>query len=65
VTHGVEIVSVDASNVADLGFFCRKSKMKTLGNRRKLRWLQKRFEEDLRLHILFDGGRSVGYIGYV
>jgi ribosomal protein S18 acetylase RimI-like enzyme len=61
----VEIVTVDAGNVAELGFFCYKSKRKTEGYRDKLRWLQKRFAEGLRIHIVYERGHQVGFIEYV
>ena len=60
----VEIVSVDADNVAKLGFFCRKSKMKTEGNRRKLEWVSKESANGLGIDILYDDGRSVGFVEY-
>ena len=60
----VEIVSVDAENVAKLGFFCRKSKMKTEGNRRKLQWVSKESANGLGIDILYDDGRSVGFVEY-
>ena len=60
----VEIVSVDAANLEDRGFFCRKSKMKTEGNRRKLAWAADRFEYGLGIDIVYDNGRSVGFVEY-
>ena len=60
----VEIVPVGADNVAKLGFFCRKSKMKTEGNRRKLEWATKGFEAGLGIDVLYEEGRSVGFIEY-
>jgi hypothetical protein len=38
----VKIITVDATNVAQQGFFCYKSKPKTEGYRRKLAWLNSR-----------------------
>lgn len=64
MTSQIEIVSVDAENLATRGFFCRKSKMKTLGNRRKLDWASERFSEGLGIDILYDDGRSVGFVEY-
>ncbi len=61
----IEIVSVDAANVAKFGFFCYKSKPKSVGYQRKLHWLEGRFAEGLKIKILFENGRSVGFIEYV
>lgn len=60
----VDIVSVDAANLEGRGFFCRKSKMKTEGNRRKLAWAADRFEYGLGIDIVYDNGRSVGFVEY-
>jgi GNAT superfamily N-acetyltransferase len=61
----VEIVSVDAANVAEHGFFCFKSKHKSEGYRRKLDWLTRRFSEGMRLKIVYEDGRQVGFIEYI
>lgn len=58
----VRIVTVDAANVEEEGFFCYKSKPKAEGYRQKLAWLWERFAEGLRIHILYEGKRSVGFI---
>ncbi|MDJ0961180.1 MAG: GNAT family N-acetyltransferase [Acidimicrobiia bacterium] len=60
----VDIVSVDQENLHERGFFCRKSKMKTVGNQRKLAWTGDRFAEGLGIDIVYDEGRSVGFIEY-
>jgi ribosomal protein S18 acetylase RimI-like enzyme len=61
----VEIISVDAVNVADHGFFCFKSKRKSEGYRRKLEWLTQRLSEGLKLKIVYENGRQVGFIEYI
>jgi L-amino acid N-acyltransferase YncA len=61
----VKIVTVDATNVAQQRFFCYKSKPKTEGYRRKLEWLKQRFAEGMRIQILYEGERSVGFIEYI
>ena len=61
----VEIVSVDASNVEEHGFFCYKSKPKSVGYGQKLDWLRQRFAEGMRIKILYQGKRSVGFIEYM
>ena len=61
----VEIVSVDATNVAEYGFFCYKSRRKSEGYRRKLNWLEQRFSEGMKIKIVYENGRSVGFIEYM
>ncbi len=61
----VELVTVDAGNFEELGFFCYKSKPKSDGYRRKLEWLRRRFAEGMRLQIIYESGRSVGFVEYL
>lgn len=61
----VRIVTVSASNVAQQGFFCYKSKPKSEGHRRKTDWLRQRFAEGLTIQTVFEGKRSVGFIEYI
>jgi L-amino acid N-acyltransferase YncA len=58
------IHTIDASNVDRYGFFCYKSKPKTAGYRQKREWLENTLPEGLRLKIIYDGGRSAGFIEY-
>jgi ribosomal protein S18 acetylase RimI-like enzyme len=60
-----EYVTVDGSNAAEHGFFCYKSKPKTEGYRNKTEWLARRFEEGLKLQLVYEDGRSVGFIEYI
>lgn len=60
-----EIVSVDANNVDELGFFCYKSKPKSVGYGQKLDWLRQRLAEGMRIKILYEDKRSVGFIEYL
>ena len=60
----VEIVKIDRETVASRGYFCRKSKMKTVGNQRKLAWADRGFAEGLGIEILYEDGRSVGFVEY-
>lgn len=60
-----EIVTVDATNVEAEGFFCYKSKPKSEGYQKKLAWLQQRFAEGMRIKIVYEGDRSVGFIEYI
>jgi GNAT superfamily N-acetyltransferase len=61
----VRIVTVDAANVAREGFFCYKSKKKAEGYRHKLAWLDGCFQGGMRIKILHEGKRSVGFIEYI
>ena len=45
MNNNVEIIAVDATNVAQYGFFCYKSKRKAEGYRRKLDWLNSGFRK--------------------
>lgn len=61
--NNVEILDVNADNVADLGFFCQMSKRGTAGHNRKLEWLRARFAEGLRIRMLKLPAR--GFIEYI
>jgi GNAT superfamily N-acetyltransferase len=58
------IHTIDASNVDRYGFYCYKSKPKTLGYRHKREWLEACLAEGLRLKIIYGGTRSAGFIEY-
>ena len=62
-TDAVEILDVNADNVADLGFFCQMSKRGSAGYNRKLEWLEARFAEGLRIRMLRLPAR--GFIEYI
>jgi L-amino acid N-acyltransferase YncA len=64
LSDAVRIVTVDATNVAQYGFFCYKSKPKSTGYQQKLAWLRQRFAEGMRIKILYEGDRSVGFVEY-
>jgi ribosomal protein S18 acetylase RimI-like enzyme len=61
----IRIVDVTAENVEREGFFCCKSKAKSPGYQQKLAWTKARFEEGLRLKILYQGKRSFAFIEYI
>ncbi len=65
MNDSVETITVDATNVEEHGFFCYKSKPKSPGYQKKLHWLRQRFAEGLRIKILYEGSRSVGFIEYI
>lgn len=58
------IRTIDASNVDRYGFFCYKSKTKTVGYRQKREWLGNTLPDGLRLKIIYEGNRSAGFIEY-
>lgn len=64
MSDNTRIITVDASNVEAEGFFCYKSKPKSEGYRLKKDWLAARFAEGLRIKILYEGERSVGFVEY-
>ncbi len=61
-----KIVEVNEENVSEYGFFCVKNQ-KHPGYERKLRWLEKRFKEGLKIKLLFPPGekRATGFIEYL
>lgn len=59
-----KIVSVNADNIERYGFFCLMSRRKSEGYRRKHNWLLERFKEGLRLKLIIEGERPVGFIEY-
>ncbi len=59
------LVTVDASNVDEYGFFCYKSKPKSEGYRRKRAWLEARFAEGMQLKMIYEGKRSIAFIEYI
>ncbi len=61
----MNIINVTKENVRDTGFFCKMSNKKGEGYQRKLRWLEKRFDEGLKIKLLdlSEGGR--GFIEYI
>lgn len=59
------IITVDSTNVEKYGFFCVKDK-KHPGYIAKLSWLQKRFEEGMRIKmILTNEGKQAGFLEYI
>ena len=65
MSETVEIISFDSENLTNHGFFCYKSKPKSDGYRQKLDWLSQRQAEGLRMKILVEGKRSMGFIEYI
>jgi len=62
----VEMISVNAENLDEHGFFCYMSKRKSPGYAQKRDWLIARFGEGLKLNMIHEtGGRTVGFIEYI
>lgn len=61
----MNLISVNKEEVAQTGFFCYMSKRKSEGYQKKLKWLQHRFDEGMRIKMpdLKQGGR--GFIEYI
>lgn len=58
------IVTVNADNIDRYGFFCLMTRRKSEGYRRKHDWLLERFKEGLKLKLIVEGERPVGFIEY-
>jgi L-amino acid N-acyltransferase YncA len=66
MNQNFEIITVDADNVAQRGFFCYMSKPKSPGYRQKRAWLDARFAEGLKIKIIHEiGGRDTAFIEYI
>jgi N-acetylglutamate synthase-like GNAT family acetyltransferase len=62
----IEIITVDAGNLDQEGFFCYMSKRKAPGYKQKRDWLTARLAEGLKIHMVHEiGGRTVGFIEYI
>ncbi len=61
----MKIISVDPQTVLRTGFFCRHGQKNCEGYQRKLKWLEARFAEGMRIRMLnpAEGGR--GFIEYI
>ena len=57
------LIDVNPTNVESHGFFCYMSKKKSLGYQRKLKWLEKRFAEGMRIKLLELPDR--GFVEYI
>jgi len=59
----INMIDINPTNVQKLGYFCRMSKMKSKGNQNKLKWLEERFTEGLKIKMLELPNR--GFIEYI
>ena len=58
----VELVDVNAENVEKLGFYCYRSKKKKPGYTEKMTWIQARFDEGMRVRLLYLDGKLCGMV---
>jgi GNAT superfamily N-acetyltransferase len=58
------LITVNAANVDERGFFCYLSKRKSEGYQRKLEWLKARFGEGMCIKMICENDRPVGFIEY-
>jgi ribosomal protein S18 acetylase RimI-like enzyme len=65
MNQNTELITADAGNVEQFGFFCYKSKPKSDGYQNKLNWLRERFSEGMVIKIVYENERSVGFIEYI
>ena len=61
----MNIIDVNADNVANTGFFCYMSKKNTEGYLKKRAWLKSRFKEGLRIKMLDLKAGGRGFIEYI
>jgi hypothetical protein len=62
---GYNIITVNLDNVEEYGFFCVKNKNHP-GYLAKLKWLQQRFKEGMRIKLMLTGnGQQVGFLEYI
>jgi hypothetical protein len=62
----MNVINVTSQNVEETGFFCKMSQKKNEGYKRKLNWLNARFDEGLKIKMLDlknEGER--GFIEYI
>ncbi|MGL1890890.1 MAG: GNAT family N-acetyltransferase [Spirochaetaceae bacterium] len=59
---GIEIITLDSTNVEKHGCYCLKNK-KLPGYKNKLVWLKERFDEGLKVKILYS--KDEGHIGFI
>ncbi|MGD8456359.1 MAG: GNAT family N-acetyltransferase [Anaerolineales bacterium] len=65
MTNDHRIVTVTEDNLEEEGFFCFKSKPKSEGFQKKQAWLRNRFEEGMKIKIIYEGEKSCGFIEYI
>jgi ribosomal protein S18 acetylase RimI-like enzyme len=65
-----EIIEVNAKNLVEYDFFCKKSTKNKPGYQNKEKWIRERFKEGLKIHLLLvddtkKGSTSRGFIEYI
>ena len=61
----MKLIDVNKSNVVQTGFFCKMSQKKNEGYKRKLEWLESRFDEGLKIKMLDIKEGQRGFIEYI
>ena len=61
----MKLIDVNKSNVVQTGFFCKMSQKKNDGYKRKLKWLDTRFDEGLKIKMLDIKTGQRGFIEYI
>lgn len=61
----MKLIDVNKNNVAETGFFCKMSQKKNEGYKRKLEWLNARFDEGLKIKMLDIKKGLRGFIEYI
>lgn len=61
----IDIIDVNEENIEQTGFFCMRSKPKSIGYKKKLEWLKRRFADGLQIKILLEDGYPRGFIEFV
>jgi hypothetical protein len=61
----MKLIDVNKSNFVQTGFFCKMSQKKNEGYKRKLEWLESRFDEGLKIKMLDIKEGQRGFIEYV
>jgi ribosomal protein S18 acetylase RimI-like enzyme len=61
----MNIIDVTKNNVTETGFFCKMSQKKSEGYKRKLNWVNSRFDEGLHIKMLDLKQNGRGFIEYI
>jgi N-acetylglutamate synthase-like GNAT family acetyltransferase len=61
----MKLIDVNKNNVVQTGFFCKMSQKKNDGYKRKLKWLDTRFDEGLKIKMLDIKTGQRGFIEYI
>ena len=65
IEETMKLIDVNKNNVTEAGFFCKMSQKKNEGYKRKLEWLNARFDEGLKIKMLDIKEGHRGFIEYI